>query len=133
MQLARCVGMEFLPPTPQNYLNNLHIHNHLRPEGKLCALVISPKHRDFLTGLHHESAKSREARKIIPWGQAVSLFNTDRINLFSLTLYRVTWLWFPAQNIFLKKGVVVEIDFQEIASSFSSEIKIIWQARVKYF
>lgn len=25
------------------------------------------------------------------------------------------------------------VDFQEIASSFSTEIKIIWQARVKYF
>lgn len=29
--------------------------------------------------------------------------------------------------------VATVVDFQEIASSFSTEIKIIWQARVKYF
>lgn len=29
--------------------------------------------------------------------------------------------------------VVMVVDCQEIASSFSTEIKIIWQSRVKYF
>lgn len=35
--------------------------------------------------------------------------------------------------MYFKRGVVMVVDFQEIASSFSTEIKIIWQARVKYF
>lgn len=92
--------MKFLPQPPKIiWITYTHIITLLQWENSM-PLFISPKYLEFPAVLHGESAKSRETNKITLWDQAVSLLNADRINLFSLTPYQVTWLWFPAQNVF---------------------------------